>query len=539
MWPFLSHRSRHSRNSRPASRRQGFRPRLEALEDRCLLSAGALDTTFNPGGSPPGTATVAFSQSASANNALVQPSGKVVLTGTLGNGGGFALAQFNPSGSLDPTFGSGGTVTTSSGNGNVNPHVCNASVLYPTGTSGDEKILVAGWGTGATFILARYNANGSLDTSFGNGGIVGTNFSQLRGLGGEGIVLVPNGTSLPKIVMVGSSGNDSGVELARYNPDGSLDKTFGSKGTAYVAIPGGMDVQALALDPVSGDLIVAGSTAVGAGFPPQQGRLAAFSSNGTLDSSFGTNGLATTSAVGEWHALAAYPAADTAGNAGKIVAVANGEVARYYASGTLDTGWGGTGIVADPAGAYVFGVAIQPDDRVLAGGNNAGQFALVRYNSDGSLDSSFGTGGVVTTLIGASSGGHGVTLQPNGDILLAGSSSPAGGNSVFAVARYLPSEPDIGSFTASPNPVTSGTTTTLTASNITDANPGATITRVAFYIVINGTESLLGYGTNSNGTWTYAFDTTGLAAGSYTLYAQATDSDGVLGDLVALTLTVQ
>jgi uncharacterized delta-60 repeat protein len=274
--------------------------------------------------------------------------------------------------------------------------------------------------------------------------------------------------------------------------------------------------------------------------------LAAFRPNGTLDSSFGTNGLATTSAVGEWHDLTAYPVADPGGNAGKLVAVANEGVARYNANGTLDTSWGGTGIVADPAGPYVFNVAIQPDDRVLVSGNNAGQFALVRYNADGSLDGSFGSGGVVTTLIGASSSGSGVAVQPNGNIVQAGSSTTASGNSVFAVARYLGSGGNspsrLGgnvpsavshSFTADPNPVPSGTVTALTASGLTDAKSGAAVTPVASSLVGNNIQALLGHGTNSSCTWPYSLGTAGLAPGSSTPHAQATDSHEVTGDAAA------
>ena len=107
----------------------------------------------------------------------------------------------------------------------------------------------------------------------------------------------------------------------------------------------------------------------------------------------------------------------------------------------------------------------------------------------------------------------------------------------------LPSAPQIGSFTASPNPVTAGSNVTLTASNISDGNPNSTITQVAFYVDSNGdgilepgTDTLLGYGTQSNGTWTLSFSTAGWAAAVDTLLAPAKDNYGVFSDPLALTL---
>ena len=83
-----------------------------------------------------------------------------------------------------------------------------------------------------------------------------------------------------------------------------------------------------------------------------------------------------------------------------------------------------------------------------------------------------------------------------------------------------------------------GSSTTLTVSNIQDANPNATITQVAFYVQINGTNTLLGYGTQTSpGVWNLTF-TVNLAPGTYTLFAQAEDSYGVFGDPVPLTLQV-
>src|SRR5262249_35040541 len=138
--------------------------------------------------------------------------------------------------------------------------------------------------------------------------------------------------------------------------------------------------------------------------------------------------------------------------------------------------------------------------------------------------------------------GGGIAIQPDGKIVAAMSDRSGNGAlgnvPAFVLARYGPSAAQIGSFTASPDPVASGSSVTLTASHIILADPSTTITQVVFYYVdSSGHPQLLGYGTDNNGTWTLTF-TVNLASGSYTLYAQATDSDDVLGDLGALTLTV-
>jgi hypothetical protein len=161
----------------------------------------------------------------------------------------------------------------------------------------------------------------------------------------------------------------------------------------------------------------------------------------------------------------------------------------------------------------------------------------------GTLDAGFGDSGWATIKYANAAGTvRAFALQPDGRVLLAGEARPTSATSGYDVAlvRFLASAPQIGSFTANSNPVASGGSTTLAASGITDNNPGATIAQVAFYIMINGSGVLLGYGTqHSDGSWSYSFDTTGYASGTYTLYAQATDSYGALGNPVALTLTVQ
>jgi hypothetical protein len=157
---------------------------------------------------------------------------------------------------------------------------------------------------------------------------------------------------------------------------------------------------------------------------------------------------------------------------------------------------------------------------------------------------------VITPNGTANSKALSVAIQANGDIVADGSvqSAPGSTDWNFMTARYLASEPQIGSFTANPNPVAAGNSVTLTASNITDGNPASIITQVAFYLDSNndgtlepGSDTLLGYATQTSpGVWTLTTSSAfGLTAGTYTLFAQAKDSDGVLGTPVALTLTVQ
>jgi hypothetical protein len=158
--------------------------------------------------------------------------------------------------------------------------------------------------------------------------------------------------------------------------------------------------------------------------------------------------------------------------------------------------------------------------------------------SGGILDPAFGSGGLVSTVASGSSisaSTVSMALEPDGRIVVAGTLGPTGG---FALARFVAYGPEIGSFTASPDPVSAGSSLTLTASNFSDEIASATVTQVAFYVQINGTNTLLGQGTQSSpGVWSLTF-MVNLAPGTYTLYAQAEDSYGTLGDPDPLKLQV-
>jgi uncharacterized delta-60 repeat protein len=556
----LFHLFRKPRRKVPA-RPARFRPRLEALEDRCLPSSGPLDPTFGSGG----TATSLLGTSSIAYATALQSDGKILAAAqaTVAQANQFALARYTTTGSLDSTFGSGGRVTTKVGNGGF----AYALAVQP----GDGKIVLGGYGsfrnTGWDFALARYNTGGSLDTSFGSRGLSTT---DLGGANEEVDALAIQSDG--KILAAGDSGNSGAWEwaLARYTSNGGLDASFGSGGTVRSAFGGHAEINGMALQS-DGKIIVAGYVSL-AGLDGQQFTVARYNVNGSLDTTFGANhtGLVSLQPLAARHPDRAYGVVIQSD--GKIVAAgqlaapsgANFEwaLARLNSDGTLDGTFGSGGVVTQEivAGAGVndvaYAVKLQVDGKLVVAGthdadNRSGQeaFALGRFNPDGSLDTTFHGTGLVTTMVGTGSDARGVLIQPaDGKIVVAGGAIVNGAWN-FAVARYVATDPRIGSFTASPDPVATGSNVTLTASNITDTNPGGSITQVAFYLDSNGdgklepgSDTLLGTATQSSpGIWVLTFSTAtaGLAPGTYTLFAQAEDNYGLFSDPFALALTVQ
>jgi uncharacterized delta-60 repeat protein len=534
--------------SRPAA---GFRPQLESLEDRCLLSGGVLDPTFGTGGlvtTNLGTQNESFDYAVAVyHNQGAANEGKIVAAGPFKvsfRNQDIGVVRYNLDGSLDKSFAGSGQVTTSFGTDKDGAHDVK---IQP-----DGKVVVAGWtgGAGSDFAVVRYNADGSLDTSFGSRGLAITDINH-SGDFAWNMVLQPDG----KIVLAGTTipKNTSNVDLAvvRYNADGSLDTSFGTGGkvTRHFAYPlaaidhGGMD---MAIDSTSNKVVIVAQLTQG---PNVVVRL---NTNGSPDASFGSNG------AGYVSILQSTPSVAIQTDGHIVVTGSNAELARFNSDGTLDASFGSGGTVVTVLPNNVFDVipramTIQPDGRIVVAGvedttSNARQFMVARYNPNGSQDSTFGVGGIAgETVVGVRNDQMDVALEPDGRIVVAGPGVLGGGTN-FALVRFLAAGPQIGSFTASPNPVTAGSNVTLTVSNIVDGNPNSTITQVAFYADSNGdgklesgTDTLLGFGTQtSTGVWTFTFSTAtaGLTFGSYTLFAQAEDSYGVLSDPFAITATV-
>jgi uncharacterized delta-60 repeat protein len=342
------------------------------------------------------------------------------------------------SGDLDPTFGNGGVITSALP---ISPFLANTIAIQSNG-----KIVTAGHDPSANglFAILRHNSDGSLDNSFGNGGVATSTLSNVFNTSGPvGLVLQTNG----KIVIVGTKHISSTLEaivLARYTIAGSLDSTFGSGGVVTTTIPHRSSVFFIAnAIQTDGKIIVAGSSEQG---DHEDFTLARYTINGALDSMFGNSGIVTTSVVG----------AKTRGydvvlqSDGKIVVAgsldASGSIAfalaRYSITGTLDSSFGQGGVVTTSidSSAELDAVVIQPDDKIIAvGSSTTGSiytFALARYNTNGGLDNSFGSSGIVTTTINGYGDGNNIALLPDGKIIAVGSGKTDTNLSTFALARY-------------------------------------------------------------------------------------------------------
>ncbi|HET6771374.1 MAG TPA: delta-60 repeat domain-containing protein [Actinomycetota bacterium] len=412
-----------------------------AMANPAAAPPGDLDTTFD------GDGKVTTDFAGNPDNAFavaLQGDGKIVAAGeTLVSGTtDFALARYNTDGSLDTTFGGDGKVTTDFAAGGDS-----ASAVA---IQGDGKIVAAGFAIVSgnnDFALARYNTDGSLDTTFGGDlpfpvpgdGKVTTDFAGSQDLA-HGVAIRADG----KIVAAGQarvSGSDD-FALARYNTDGSLDTTFGGDGKVTTDFAGGSDLAHGVAIQADGKIVAAGEALVSGTL---DFALARYNTDGSLDTTFDGDGKVTTDFAGDFDvALAVAIQGD-----GKIVAAGGAVVAgfdfalaRYNTDGSLDPAFGGDGKVTTDFGGFddAFAVAIQGDGKIVAAGSATvsatADFALARYKTDGSLDTIFsGDGKVTTDFAGSSDQASAVAIQANGRIVAAGGTFISG-NFDFALARY-------------------------------------------------------------------------------------------------------
>jgi len=444
-------------------------------------AAGDLDPTFGIAGQ---VTTDFVGTEDQAGGMAVQADGKIVLAGStlVPNGFGakdFALARYTAAGALDATFGNGGRVTT---------HWPQSfySVARSIKLQSDGKIVVAGYtdsgltppgGMNQQFAVARYLADGSVDTSFGSNGLVVTDFGEYYDLA-LALAIQPDG----KIVAGGANWLGSGYldpanfALARYNGDGSLDATFGDGGKVVTSLNGEADIIfGLALD--AQNRIVTGGFVFGNSLGGISAGLARYLPDGTLDSTFGDGGTVITDFADagfrsdEVAAIALQPDGKivTAGRSQSSSAPDGLFVTRYDADGTLDDTFGEGGWVNILIGGFDtegYAVAVDKKGSIVVGGqtgalgfatitgmafsldtsSTVSSFALIRLLSDGSPDASFGDAGIVTTRFANDEGYSDAigTIDPNAHgILVAGLARSSNhdmstftSNADFALARY-------------------------------------------------------------------------------------------------------
>lgn len=412
--------------------------------------AGGLDQTFGTGGKVI-TSFSAYNDAAYA--VAIQPNGKIIAAGTRGNM--FALARYNSDGVLDSTFGTGGKKSTDFFTSDNYLESGHAVLIQP-----DEKIVVVGTaydGNNDNIAVARYTSNGSIDSSFDGDGKANTDFGTYAS--GNAAALQTDG----KIVIAGYAYNattqQTDFALMRYNTNGSPDSGFGANGQVTTSFNASGDAAyAVAIQP-DGQIIAVGTA--GGNSSANVALVRYNSSDGSLDSSFGTNGK-TKTVVGQYGSgCSSIGYAVTLQPDGKIIVAGTVSldigrafvILRYNNNGILDTTFGDKGKVVTQFNNENIATAatLQPDGKIIVAGyrqflsssNSYAFFEVVRYNPDGSLDKIFGYNGYITTYFQTTPSsvglafGNAVALQPNGKIIVAGATQPrVNAKTAFALARY-------------------------------------------------------------------------------------------------------
>jgi uncharacterized delta-60 repeat protein len=434
MWNVLSLLSPKRRGHR--ARDRGFRPQVEALEERWCPIGGVMEW------SDPWAAVQRF------GGLAIQPwDGKIVGAGQIGTGKGntaIAVVRLNSDGSLDTTFNGSGTRTLTIGVTAAGLAVA----LQP-----DGKILVGGYAatqkaippTDDEFVVARLNPDGSLDTTFGNtghkgvgGGIWAYNPTAGREMVQNLTVLTDSSNHVTGI-MVGGTGNTAGHQsfaAVKLTPDGLTDTTFGVGGIA-LANAGGVDnfPQGMAVTPSGGAVLV--------GNAGQFGAVVAFTSAGKLDTTFNGTGTRVDQVNGTTTYFDAVAVQPTAGGGYGIVVVGatfppgagrSGLVVRYTSAGQFDPTFGAYGVVITTNAKEFFAVGLEANGSIVVSGNawftnpngdQGQQMAVGHLSADGSLDTTFGPAENGISVVPLNAGGGDTTafclaIDTDGSIVIGG-----------------------------------------------------------------------------------------------------------------------
>jgi uncharacterized delta-60 repeat protein len=338
-----------------------------------------------------------------------------------------ALARFNTDGSLDTSFGSGGKLLPALGGG--------LSRLWRIKVLSNGKILAAGWSSLIPYpVLIRLNPNGSMDYSFNGGGIVGLASIAALSIQADG-----------KIVIVGLRYEPStgySAIVVRLTPDGRPDRRFGIFGWASLGSEYGYP-SAMILQP-DGKIVVLGAIEhLGGGVDTVIFRLI---EGGDLDQTFGVDGKIVSDlspGFEPMYAISLQTDGKILVGGGSGAPLRHSTLVRYHSNGFLDRtfGDGGKSVISTSYWDDIRSIVVQPDGKILAGGNSALEYGrevtVLRFLSDGRLDTEgFGRNGLVRLASrGNSEVGPNLVLQNDGRIVISTNTG-----SLFSLTRLQGSD---------------------------------------------------------------------------------------------------
>lgn len=376
----------------------------------------------------------------------LQSDGKILVSGTAG--GRFTIARYNPDGTFDASFGNNGVVQTNYVFGESWTSIY--IIVQP-----DHKILVSGSNSFKPFV-ARYNADGTSDVSFGDNGM-----RQIIVLGQEapsllGMVLSEDGKILVSGVKPGNASDPSALYFLRLNSDGSTDISFGPDATGLSLLSRDINyandtalnstVHGIAFNS-QGNLFVQIEFQIntGTGYLSDYGMIK-FSSSGIWDEEFGEGGVAPAHVNHTGQILThGFKILED----DKIISIARKNLhpqpkrgvllAKYNADGILDTDFGTNGLVetllTNPSAVDI---EILANDQILITGDDLNTFTSILYHSDGQIDNTYGDNGFFVSKFDPGSYDYGriAVQQPDGKIIIGGTTSHMCANRGFAMIRF-------------------------------------------------------------------------------------------------------
>lgn len=392
------------------------------------LSNGAIDTTFGTGGQAVFTRAGVYVKYTAV---MIQPDGTIVVAvANITNSSIYILVRLTPWGALDTTFGSSGWVTADFGHSDYLLIGAEAVISQP-----DGKIIACGDSSDVNFSVARFNHDGSLDTTFDGDGKKTINMGGVNDC--SDLALQDDG----KIILAGTNGTiNNDFAVARLNPDGSLDSSFDGDGKLSTGFGSWEEYGRAVAVGRDGKIVVAGYSSDGA-------LVARYLPNGALDSSFDGDGQRTIAGLsGSIRDVQIRPD-------GRIVLLGTHTspdkdtkfaLYRLNVNGSDDTSFDGDGNAFIDLGGNDMGysLALQPDGRILAYGQSDTKMVLIRLWQDATFDSGGRqTLGFDEPLIGPGSrqSGNALAIQSDGKLVVAGQIENASStNTDMALARFLP-----------------------------------------------------------------------------------------------------